>query len=169
MNDHVFHASQAFRLDSPERLVWLPSQQVIRLLGLRSGMSVADIGAGTGYFSLPIAARVGPNGKVYAADIQPDMLTILQGKLAERKLDNIEGVVGQACQTNLPATMCDLAFLANVWHELDDLNAVLQECRRILRPEGRIAIVDWRDDVSQPPGPPPRRPVMACSQSSTWR
>jgi len=173
MNDRVFHASQAARLDSPDRLFWLPPQEVIAQLGLAPGMTVADIGAGTGYFSLPIAKQVGPDGEVYAVDLQPAMLAILANKLADAHAFNVELVHGQALQTGLPDCGCDLVFLANVWHELDDLGAVLDECRRVLLPGGRVAILDWRDDVEQPPGPPihHRVPVQNVTEmlvSSGW-
>ncbi len=85
VNDRVFHASQAARLDSPERLIWLPPGEVVAHLGLAPGMTVADIGAGTGYFTLPIAKQVGPHGKVYAVDLQPDMLAILAKKVGRRQ------------------------------------------------------------------------------------
>jgi ubiquinone/menaquinone biosynthesis C-methylase UbiE len=173
VNDRVFHASQAARLDSPDRLVWLPPQVVVAQLGLEPGMTVADIGAGTGYFCLPIAQQVGKDGKVYAVDLQPAMLAILANKLADANARNVELVVGQALQTTLPASICDLVFLANVWHELDDLSAVLDECQRVLKPNGRIAILDWRADVSEPPGPPthhriPVRDVVELVSSTGW-
>jgi ubiquinone/menaquinone biosynthesis C-methylase UbiE len=174
VNDRVFHASQAARLDSPDRLVWLPPQEIVEQLGLEPGMIVVDIGAGTGYFCLPIAWQVGTEGKVYAVDLQPAMLAILANKLADANACNIELVVGHALQTKLPASICDLVFLANVWHELDDRNAVLDECRRVLKPNGRVAILDWRDDVSGPPGPPaqhriPVRDVVEMVSGIGWR
>lgn len=152
MNERTFKASDAQKLEDPARLEWLPPADVIGKLDLTPGMVVADIGAGTGYFSIPIAARV---NRVFSVDLQTEMLGLLRGKLASTGLAaNIELVHGSAVATNLAAASCDLAFFANVWHELDDLDMVLAEARRILRAGGRLAIVDWSPDRDHPPGPP---------------
>ena len=152
--DRVFDVAQAHRLDSPERLLWLPPAEVLRLLLLRRGMTVADVGAGTGFFALPLARAVG-EGKVFAVDLQPGMLELLRAKLADPGAPaNIVILQGRADATSLPAQSCDLGFLANLWHELPDHAAVLAEMRRILKPDGALAILDWRPDVDRPPGPP---------------
>ena len=155
MNERTFQAQHAHRLEDPERLKWLPPAEVISSLQLHPGMAVADIGAGTGYFSLPIAEAVGEEGKVFAVDFQQEMLGHIRQKLQREGLPpNIELLLGDATATTLPGQSVDLVFLANVWHELDDHAAVLVEAKRVLRPNGRIAILDWRPDVVQPPGPP---------------
>jgi ubiquinone/menaquinone biosynthesis C-methylase UbiE len=155
MNERTFRASDAHRLEDPARLEWLPPAEVARRLELAPGMRVADIGAGTGYFALPMAAQVGPEGKVYAVDFQPEMLAKLGDKLkAPGAPQNIELVQGDATQTGLPDGSCAVALFANLWRELDDHPAVLHEAARILREGGRIAILDWRPDVDRPPGPP---------------
>ena len=173
MNDRVFRASEASRLDSPERRIWLPPDEVIERLALTPGMVVADIGAGTGYFTLPMARQVAPGGEVYAVDLQTEMLAILDGKLAEEELDNILLMQGEASRTGLRNTSCDLILLANIWHELDDHAAVLAECRRVLRPAGRIAILDWRPSKTPQPGPPnehriPAAEVTTLLTASGW-
>jgi ubiquinone/menaquinone biosynthesis C-methylase UbiE len=155
MNTRTFKASDAHRLDDPERLKWLPPDEAIQMLSLEPGMTVADIGAGTGYFSLPFARAVAPEGRVLAVDLQPQMLAILRGKLQSPGMPgNIQLLKGTATQTGIAARRCDLVFLANIWHELDDHAAVLCEMVRILKPGGRIAILDWRHDLASPPGPP---------------
>ncbi|MDR3776437.1 MAG: class I SAM-dependent methyltransferase [Terracidiphilus sp.] len=154
MNDRMFSATQAHRLDDPARRVWLPPAQVLDVLALYSGETIADVGAGTGYFSLPMAHSVGPQGKVYAVDGQDEMLALLRRKLDEAGVCNVELICAEADNTELPASSCDLFFVANVWHELDDRAAVLQESRRVLKPGGRIAILDWCTDVEPEPGPP---------------
>ncbi len=173
MNSRVFRASEAARLDSAERRIWLPPDEVIEQLALKQGMVVADIGAGTGYFTLPMARQVAPGGEVYAVDLQPEMLAILDAKLAEEELDNILLMQGDASRTGLQNASCDLVLLANIWHELDDHAEVLAECRRILRPGGRIAILDWRPGEMQPPGPPtehriPAHEVTKLLMASGW-
>ncbi len=175
MNQRTFQASNAQRLDDPRRLLWIPPDEVISRLGLKPGMVVADIGAGTGFLALPFARAVGPGGMVWAVDVQPAMLKILEEKLhREGAPDNIGLRVGQATDTGLPDGSCDLAFLGNIWHELDEPGTVLAELRRILRPDGRVAILDWRTDVPYPPGPPPEHRVAPSStearlKGDNWR
>lgn len=154
MNDRRFPASQAQRLDNPERSRWLPPAEVIAELALQPGETIADVGAGTGYFSLPLAHAVGPLGKVCAVDAQPEMLSWVKRKLENACLTNIELIRAEADQTGLPASSCSVFFLANIWHEIDDKMAVLGEAMRVLKPDGRIAILDWRRDVDPQHGPP---------------
>jgi ubiquinone/menaquinone biosynthesis C-methylase UbiE len=153
----------------------MPPDEVIGRLDLKPGMVVADIGAGTGFFALPFARAVAPAGMVWAVDLQPAMLKILKEKLQpEGAPDNIGLREGKAVDTGLPDGSCDLAFLGNIWHELDELDTVLAELRRILRSGGRVAILDWRTDVPYPPGPPPEHRVApseteARLNSDKWR
>ncbi len=154
MNDRVFRASQAHKLEDPQRRIWLPLGQIVEALALRPSMVVADIGAGTGYFSIPMAESAEAPQRIYAVDLQPEMLALLRAKLTPALADRIVLREGTAIATTLPDASCDLVLLANIWHELDNTADVLSECRRILRPDGRIAILDWRDDVNPEPGPP---------------
>jgi len=155
MHDRVFDPSQVHKLEAPERLRWLPPGEVLGWLELRPGMTVADIGAGTGYFAIPLARAIAPTGRVWAVDLQPELLEVLQGKLAKPDAPaNIVPLEGTASSTGLADRSCDIALLANVWHELDDPAAALAELARILKPGGRIAVLDWRPDVERPPGPP---------------
>lgn len=155
MNDRTFKPGDAFKLEDPDRLSWLPPDETARELGLTRGLRIADIGAGTGYFAIPFAREIAPRGRLYAVDCQREMLDLLRAKLkVPGAPGNIELREGTAADTGLPGRSCDLVFLANVWHELDEHAGVLAEANRILRPGGRIAILDWRTDVSRPPGPP---------------
>ncbi|MGA2183381.1 MAG: class I SAM-dependent methyltransferase [Bryobacteraceae bacterium] len=175
LNQRTFRPSDAHKLDDPDRLKWLPPADVIRVLAVQPGMTVADIGAGTGYFSIPFAREAGNAGRIFAVDLQPEMLEILRRKLAAAGAPaNIEVIAGSAAQTNLTDRRCDLVFLANVWHELDEHAAVLRESARILGEAGRIAILDWRADVEQPPGPPldhriPAENVVRTLEIAGWR
>jgi len=153
-NDRTFDVARAHKLDDPERLQWLPPDEVVGLLGLTPGMRVSDIGAGTGYFAVPFARAVMPSGQVFAVDPQSKMLEILREKLRQPGMPgNIHLLPGTAQETRLPSTSCDVVFSANVWHELDAHWAVLREAARVIRPGGHLAILDWRDDVPSPPGP----------------
>jgi ubiquinone/menaquinone biosynthesis C-methylase UbiE len=155
MNERTFHPRDAHRLDDPERLRWLPPEDVLARLGPVSGMTVADVGAGTGYFALPLAGAVGAGGKVLAVDFQPEMLEKLKIRLSSKGAPrNVVPVGGEAARTNLPAGSCDLVFMSNLWHELDDRAGVLGEVQRLLRQGGRLAILDYRAELLPPPGPP---------------
>jgi ubiquinone/menaquinone biosynthesis C-methylase UbiE len=149
-----FSASQAHRLDDPARIEWLPPDEVITSIAAWPGETVADVGAGTGYFALPLARAVGPTGKIYAVDSQAEMLGHLLEKLGPSIPAPVELVHAEADRTGLPESSCDLWLLANLWHELDDCAAAVCEAHRALRPGGRIAILDWRPDVERVAGPP---------------
>ncbi len=154
MHERRFNPAQAHKLDAPERGTWLPVNEVLAQLALFPGMTIGDIGAGTGYFTLPMASAVGAAGRVYAVDVEPRMLELVQDKLTEFRTTNVQCVQGEASTTNLADAACDLVFMANVWHEFDSHPAVLKEVTRILKPGGRIAILDWCADLDSPPGPP---------------
>jgi ubiquinone/menaquinone biosynthesis C-methylase UbiE len=123
-------------------------------MAVHSGQTIADVGAGTGYFSLPLSQVVGSQGKIYAVDAQDEMLLLLRHKLDEAGISNVDLVHAEADNTGLPAGSCDLFFAANVWHEFDDRAAVLKEAARVLKVDGQIAILDWRTDAPPEPGPP---------------
>ena len=168
MNKRTFRASEAHKLEDPARQSWLPVSGVVSLLGLREGMTIGDIGAGTGYFTLPFAREVGPSGRVFAVDLQREMLDLIANKLRiPGSPSNIDMVQGDATGTSLPSASVDLVFMANIWHELDDHASTLKEAQRILRSGGQLAILDWRPDVPHPPGPPPdhRIPAHAVMQT----
>lgn len=154
MHERRFDAALAHRLDLPERILWLPPDEVIRALGIQAGETVVDVGAGTGYFALPLADAVGARGRVIAVDAQRAMLTHLNEKIAPAAVSNIELVLAEADALAVPNNTCDLAFLANVWHEFPDRGSVLVEAKRVLKATGRIAILDWRPDVEADHGPP---------------
>ena len=154
MSHRRIDMARAHRLDAPERILWLPPSEVVDTLALKPGEVIADVGAGTGYFSIPMARAILPGGRVYAVDVQQEMLSLLKKKLGQHFLTNLELVHADAITTKLPGASIDLVFMANVWHEFDARNAVLRESIRILKPSGRIAILDWRPDVEPEYGPP---------------
>ena len=161
-HDKRFHHGHAHKLDDPERHTWLPTADVIARLSLRPGMAVADIGAGTGYFALPMAEAVSPGGHVAAVDVQPEMLALLRERVREQpRRSPITLVAGEAARTTLEGASQDVVFAANVWHELDDRSAALAELARITRPSGLLAILDFRADAERPPGPPPELRLAA--------
>jgi ubiquinone/menaquinone biosynthesis C-methylase UbiE len=162
MNDRVFKHTSAHQLEDPERLKWMPPAEVLSRLHLKHGFRVADVGAGTGFFSLPMARAVGADGHIFAVDLQQEMLDLLATKLQrEDAPTNISLQRGPASKLPLADNSVDVAFYANVWHEFDDYEDVLREAMRVTIPNGRIAVLDWRHDKESPPGPPQDHRVAA--------
>lgn len=141
----------AYWLDRPERQQEERTDELIRLLEVRPGDVVADIGAGTGYFSLPLAQQVGPQGRVLAVDIQPEMLEILEQRRRQHKLDHLELILGSETDPHLPPVSVDLALLVDVYHEFSHPWEMMQAICRALKPGGRLVMVEYRaEDPSVP-------------------
>ncbi len=166
MHERRFNPAQASRLDAPERLLWLPPTQIVEALGAKPGETVVDVGAGTGYFTLPFAQAVGENGKVYAVDAQEEMLDHLLHKLRNRAVLNVKLIHAEAHAIDLADACSDLVFMANVWHEFADRAVVLTESARILKSGGQVAILDWRPDVEREAGPPLEHRLSAAGALS---
>ena len=137
-------------LERPEREREEAPAKLVELLKLRPADTVADLGAGTGYFSFRMARQV-PQGKVYAVDIQPEMLTLLRDGAAERDITNVEPVLGKVDDPNLPADSTDLALMVDAYHEFDFPREMMLGIVRGLKPGGRVALVEYRgEDPSVP-------------------
>lgn len=163
-----FHHGRAHVLDDPERKTFHPVDEILAHLALTPGLRVADVGAGTGYFAIPLAQRVGPTGHVCAVDVQPEMLEHLAKKLEGHSLP-IATVHGEASATTLDRASQDLVLYMNVFHEVDDPAKTLAEARRVLRPGGRVAVLEWRTDVVPEPGPPADHRVSPESVAGALR
>jgi ubiquinone/menaquinone biosynthesis C-methylase UbiE len=120
------------------------SEQLIGELGLQPGQTVADIGAGTGYFSRRLAKKVGPGGKVFAEDIQPEMLDLLTNKMAGLGITNVTPVLGTTTDPKLPASSVDLVLMVDVYHEFDYPREMMEGICRSLKPGGRVVFVEFR-------------------------
>lgn len=120
--------------------------KAIELLNLKEGMVVADIGAGVGYYTIRMAKKVGPTGKVYASDIQPEMLTLLRKRLDEQKVTNVEMVLGTETDPKLPLTSIDLAIMVDVYHELAQPQRMLRKLRKTLKDDGRLVLLEFRKE-----------------------
>jgi ubiquinone/menaquinone biosynthesis C-methylase UbiE len=120
-------------------------------IGIARGATVADIGAGVGYFTWRLAERVGPAGKVYANDIQEKMLERLRRNMQERGLAHVEPVLGAEDDPRLPAGRMDLVLLVDVYHEFSQPRKMLQKIRESLKPDGRLVLLEYRkEDPSVP-------------------
>jgi SAM-dependent methyltransferase len=153
-------ATDASWLDRSTREREEAPSQALQLIGVRPGMVVADVGAGSGYMSIRLAALVGPNGKVIANDIQRQMLQIIQGKARAEHLTNIDIVQGSETDVNLSANSVDLVLLVDVYHELWHPQEMLRSIRRSLKDDGRLVFVEYRkEDPSIPIAPTHRMSV----------
>jgi len=133
-------------LDRSEREMEEAPDKALDAIDLRPGMIVADVGAGTGYFSLRMARRVGPSGKVYANDIQPEMLEKLRASAQREKLANIETVLGSEADPKLPLSKIDMVLLVDVYHEFSQPQEMLQHIRAALKPDGRLILLEYRKE-----------------------
>ena len=129
-------------LDAPARVAGLRVEEVISRLGLQPGNVVADLGAGTGVFSLPLARAVGPAGKVYAVEIEQGLVDYIRAKARDQNVPNVQAVLGQASDPSLSAADVDLAFMHDVLHHVENRTAYLKNAVRYLRPGGRFAFVE---------------------------
>ena len=131
-------------LDRPERDREEDPDLAIRLLRIQKGATVADVGAGSGNITIRLAKQVGPMGKVYANDIQPGMLDILQKNVARAKLTNVTPVLGAIDDPKLPAESIDLAIMVDVYHEFSEPQKMLQRLREAIKPGGRLVLLEYR-------------------------
>jgi ubiquinone/menaquinone biosynthesis C-methylase UbiE len=124
---------------------------LISELGLKPGMVVADVGAGSGYLSRRMAPLVAPGGRIIATDIQPQMLAMLEQIAADPRYKNIQPLLGAVDDTRLPAGSVDLAIMVDVYHELEFPFEILQSIVRALKPDGRLAFVEFRGEDDNVP------------------
>lgn len=138
-------------LDRPERYAEEAPQILLNALGLKPGMTVADIGAGSGYLTFPMAQRVGPTGKVLAVDIQPEMLQIIQRKARQARLKNVVPVLGTPSDPKVPEGTADLMLLVDVYHEFDKPYEMTEAMVRGLKKGGRLVFVEYRAEDPRVP------------------
>ena len=138
-------------LERPSREREERTDLLLENLGIESGYRVADIGAGTGYFSLPMAQLAGSAGKVYAVDIQPEMLAIIEQRAAAEGIDNVERVLASANNPNLAKESIDLALFVDAYHEFEAPYEVISAVRDALVPGGRIVLIEYRMEDPEVP------------------
>ena len=131
-------------LERPERIEEERPELLLSVLELKPGMKVADVGAGTGYYSWRMAQRVGAGGTVYAVDIQPEMIKLLEEQMSRRGIANVKAVLGTPTDPGLPSAGIDLALMVDVYHELEYPYEMLAAIVRALKPGGRLVFVEFR-------------------------
>jgi predicted methyltransferase len=144
----LFQAQDLGLLEAPDREQWQKPDQIMDALGVAEGSVVAELGAAGGWFTLRLARRVGPNGLVYAEDIQPAMLDAIGRRMQNENQSNVKPVLGTPSDPRLPAGI-DAVLISDAFHEMDDpadrsvIVTLLGNVGRSLKPQGRLGIVDW--------------------------
>ena len=148
-------------LDRDERELEEDPDLALRLLRVQRGSTVADLGAGSGYFTIRLAKAVGSTGKVYASDIQPGMLELLQKNVARAKVTNVVPVLGSPDDPKLPAEAIDLVLMVDVYHEFGQPQRMLQRIRESLKPGGRLVLLEYRAEDPNVPIRPEHKMTKA--------
>ena len=140
--------------DDPARDEWQKPAEVVKVLALRPGMTVADLGAGTGYFARHLSAAVGPEGTVLAVEPEPKLLASVRERAEREKTANVVPILASLDDPRIPPRSADVVLVVDTYHHIDDRIAYFGRLRRVLRPGGRVVIVDWHKRPL-PVGPPP--------------
>lgn len=156
--DRLFPPQELGLLEGPDRDSWQKPDQVMDALGIADGSHVADLGAGGGWFTVRLARRVGPNGVVYAADVQPEMVRAISRRAQQEGLDNVRPVLSSPSDPRLPPGRLDAVLIVDSYAEMSDPVSVLREVARSLQPRGRLGIVEFRTGRGGP-GPSLERRV----------
>lgn len=150
---HKFDKSNRHKLDNEKRRKDMPPVKTLEMLGFSSGVDMADIGCGIGYFTIPAAEIAGPSSKIYALDISIEMLDEVEKRALETGVSNIRNIMVDEYDLKLSDQSVGFAILSNVLHEIEDKNRYLSEIYRILQTGGTLAIVEWKK-IKGEAGPP---------------
>ena len=161
MTEHDHGSRHGFRFQPERRQVlkdegrkeWLPPEPILEALRIEEGATIVDVGAGTGFWTLPLSQLIGPSGKVIAVDVEPIMLDELRTLIDSQNLSNVELVHSEELRIPLADAVADGAVLGFVLHEPDDPPALLREITRLLRPRRKILVVEFHKRVTEQ-GPP---------------
>lgn len=141
--NHVFDPKRIEVLESKDREKWLNRKKIIQFLNLKSTNIIADLGCGSGYFTIPISQKV---KKIYGIDIQNEMLNYLEKKIEKQKISNIKILFSKEDQIPLKKSSIDLLLSVNTLHEFHKKKIIIQEIQRVLKPEGIAAIIDFKKE-----------------------
>ena len=142
-------------LEPPDREAWQKPDQVMDALHVADGTTVADLGAGGGWFTIRLARRVGPNGRVYAVDVQRLMKEAIERRVQREGLGNVEAILGDEKDPGLPRNSVEAVLVVDAFHEMSDPVVLLRNVARALKQHGRIGIIDYREGEGGP-GPDPQ-------------
>lgn len=148
----LFPPEKIYILERPRK--WQDIDKIIYRMRMRKGDVVADIGAGSGYFTIPLARKVGTEGRVYAEDIQKEMTDYISQKVKKLRLRNIRVVLGKVEDPLLPNNSLNYAFIANTYHSLAKPLLLLKNLKNDLRSHGKLIIIDWDPTKDSLFGPP---------------
>ena len=151
-------------LEAPDREAWQKPEQIMDALGVAERSGVADIGAGAGWFTIQLARRVGPNGTVYAQDVQRQMLEAIRRRVAREGLQNVQTRLGAGSAPNLPQRTFDAILVVDVYDAVDEPVPLLRNLAAALKPGGRIGIVNYKPGNGGP-GPGPDEGIRVDSAS----
>lgn len=150
----LFPPSDLGLLDAPDRDLWQRPDQIMDAMGIADASVVGDIGAGSGWFTIRLARRVGPRGIVYAEDVQKEMINATLRRVGREGFNNVKAVLGVGNDPHLPASSLDAVLMVDAYHEVEDRVSMLASLAKALKPGGRIGIIDFRLDGTGP-GPDP--------------
>jgi len=148
----LFPPDMIFLLEEPRD--WQDTEEILDRLRISPGDIIADIGAGSGYFTIPLASRVGDKGMVFAEEIQIEMVNYISKKVETLGLNNVRVVFGKVEDPSLLDDFFNLVFLTNTYHELEKPFLMLENIKKDLKYNGRLAIIDWDPEIKSPFGPP---------------
>jgi ubiquinone/menaquinone biosynthesis C-methylase UbiE len=148
-------------LDRAERDMEEDPDHAIDVLKIAKGSIVADIGAGSGYMTSKLAKKVGPEGKVFANDIQPGMIELLNKRLAKSKITNVTPILGTQDDPRLPIDALDLVLMVDVYHELSQPQLMLRHIKASLKPGGRLVLLEYRKEDPNVPIKPEHKMSVA--------
>jgi ubiquinone/menaquinone biosynthesis C-methylase UbiE len=151
-NDRLFPPLDLGLLEAPDRDEWQQPDRIMDALGIYDGAVVADLGVGSGWFTVRLARRVGPNGIVYAEDVQPEMIQATVRRVQREALRNVKPILGTEDDPKLPAQQIDAVLIVGIYHEIADPVALLRNVGHALKLNGRIGIIDF---ISGAGGPGP--------------
>ncbi len=140
-------------LEDPARDAYQKPHEVVNSLGIKEGESIADIGAGSGYFAFRFARHVGENGRIYAVDINPDMILYMNRRLRDLQLKNVVTVLSAPDDPLLPDRSIDRFFICETWHHIQDKAKYLALMKKMLKPGGQVIMIDFQKRTL-PVGPP---------------
>ena len=168
-NPRLFAPQDLGLLEPPDREAWQKPDQVMDALHIAEGTTVADVGAGGGWFTMRLARRVWPNGRVYAVDVQRLMIEAISRRVDREGLASIvTPVLGEDTDPKLPPNSTDAVLIVDAFHEMEDPVLWLKNASRTLKPQGRIGIIDYREGEGGPgPDSAVRRPPNVVRGQAT--